>query len=44
MKKVVAIMLLVGLMTLVVAPVVNAQQVERITWSELKCRYNPRCK
>jgi hypothetical protein len=43
MKRLIAVMLLVGLMTLVVAPVVHAQE-EQITWSELKCRYNPRCK
>jgi len=45
MKRVVVVILVAAFVVAVAAPMIaDAQQVERITWSELKCRYNPRCK
>ena len=44
MKKIFAIILVFGVLLAVSVPVVNAVETERVTWSELKCMYSPRCK
>lgn len=44
MKRIFATILVVGVLFAVSIPVANAVETERVTWGQLKCMYNPRCK